>query len=152
VNIALLSPPGEGQLGVSLARGLASEGHHVRFVPASLLTSDGRLMPRARRARAEAPLARALTWRAARRSGSPDIVLVIRGRFLRARDVELLRHVTGAPVVNYYPDDPLHGRLREKAFLRSLPAYDLVLVWCSSLARQLDAVGLKRPAGVLAFG
>jgi spore maturation protein CgeB len=152
MNIALLSPPGDGQLGVSLARGLASEGHDVRFVSASLLTSDGRLMPRARRVRADAPLSRALTWRAGRRSGYPDVVLVIRGRFLRARDVEHLRHVSGAPVVNYYPDHPLHGRLRETPFLRSLPAYDLVLVWCSDLAHQLDAVGLRRPAEVLPFG
>jgi glycosyltransferase involved in cell wall biosynthesis len=93
-----------------------------------------------------------LTWRAARRSGSPDLVLVIRGRFLRARDVEHLRRLTGAPVVNYYPDNPLHGRLREAPFLRSLPAYDLVLVWCWGLAHQLDALGLRRPAGVVAFG
>ncbi len=152
MNIALLSPRGEGQLGVSLGRGLAAEGHNVRFIAAGLLTSDGRLMPRARRARAEAPLARALSWQAARRSGSPDVVLVIRGRFLRARDVELLRRVAGAPVVNYYPDHPLHGRLREGAFLQSLQAYDHVLVWCSGLARQLEAVGLKHPAGVLPFG
>jgi glycosyltransferase involved in cell wall biosynthesis len=151
MRLALLSPPGEGQLGVSLARGFVAEGHDVRFVSASLLTSDGRLMPRARRAGIDGSLSRPLARSAARRCGSPDAVLVIRGRFLRRRDVEQLGRSTGAPIVNYYPDNPLYGSLREPAFLRALPAYDLVVVWSARLADQLPDVGVSRTA-VVPFG
>jgi spore maturation protein CgeB len=151
MRLALLTPPGEGQLGVSLTRGFAEEGHDVRLVPAAGLTSDGRVMPRMRRARVDAPLSRALVEVAGRRCGDPDVVLVIRGRFLRGSDVERLRQRTGAPVVNYYPDHPLVGRLRERPFLRALPAYDLVVVWCEALAAELAVAGVPR-AAVVPFG
>jgi glycosyltransferase involved in cell wall biosynthesis len=77
-------------------------------------------------------------------------VLVIRGRFLHHDDVDLMRETTGAPVVNYYPDHPLHGRLSEPQFLRALPAYDLVVVWSKALSDQLAALGVRRRA-VVAF-
>jgi spore maturation protein CgeB len=108
-------------------------------------------MPRARRAGIDGLLSRPLARLAAARSGSPDAVLVVRGRFLRSHDVELLREATGAPVVNYYPDNPLHGRLREAVFLRALATYDLVAVWCSSLADELAAIGVRRRV-VVPFG
>lgn len=154
MRLALLSPAAEGQLGVSLARGLAAEGHDVRFVRAGLLTSDGRLMPRARRLGLDGLLSRPLTWQARRRARphALDAMLVIRGRFLRRGDVELLKRAAGgAPVVNYYPDHPLHGRLREPPFLGALSAYDLVVVWSQPLADQLQALGLRRRA-VVPFG
>lgn len=151
MRIALLSPVGEGQLGVSLARGFAAAGHDVRFVRAALLTSDGRLLPRIHRVGLDALVSRPLTLSAARRSGSPDVVLVIRGRFVRAGDVELLRQITGAPVVNYFPDNPLDVRLREPALMEALATYDLVVVWSRLLADQLRSIGVRR-AAVVAFG
>src|SRR6266480_2867820 len=35
-----------------------------------------------------------------------DLVLVLKGQFLRPETVATLRERTGAPVVNFYPDDP----------------------------------------------
>ncbi len=108
-------------------------------------------MPRIRNAGLDGLLSRPLARRAARRSGSPDAVLVIRGRFLHAADVALLRRLTGAPVVNYFPDNPLDERLRDPPLMAALAAYDLVVVWSRTLADQLSTSGVRRTAAV-AFG
>lgn len=151
MRVALLSPAGEGQLGVSLARGFHAEGHQVAFVRTALLTSEGRLMPRLRRIGLDGVLSRPLSRWVARRSGSPDVVLVIRGRFLHSGDVQRLRQLTGAPVVNYFPDHPLDPRLRDPALLEALSAYDLVAVWSALLAKRLDRAGVS-PTTVVPFG
>ncbi len=78
-------------------------------------------------------------------------MLVIRGRFLHAADVELLRRITRAPVVNYFPDNPLDERLREPPLMEALATYDLVVVWSRRLADQLATSGVRRTA-VVAFG
>ncbi len=151
MRIALLAEPGEGHLGPALQRGFAAEGHDAQLVPAAALVGDGRLMPRARKLHLDAVPSRVLTGRAARAAAGADVVLVLRGRFLRRADVEALRRRTGAPIVLYHPDNPLFGRLREPPVLRSLPAYDLVVVWCTPLAAALADVGVRRRA-VVPFG
>ena len=71
-------------------------------------------------------------------------MLVIRGRFLHAADVELLRQTTGAPVVNYYPDNPLDGRLREPPFLRRCPP--TTSWWCGAPGSPNSLPRRGRPA------
>ena len=88
------------------------------------------------------PLARTAARRAA--SAGPDAVVVVRGRWLSARDVERLRDATGAPVVNLQTDNPLSGRVREPRLLDALPAYDLVTAWSEGLAAGLDEAGARR--------
>ena len=84
-----------------------------------------------------APLAaRALNARIRRLArGGADLVLVVKGEEIEPATVDALRRGTGAPVVNFYPDDPFStlrsNRLRHGPAV--LGAYD----HCFTFARHL---------------
>ncbi len=113
------------------------------MVRARRLTSHNRLFERTPLHR---PLATPLARTAARAAAAarPDVVVVVRGRYLRRRDVERLRDATRAPVVNLQTDNPLSGRVREPCLLEALPAYDLVTAWSEQLAAGLEEAGARR--------
>ena len=73
-----------------------------------------------------------------------DLVLVVKGEQLSPETVQALRRATGAPVVNFYPDDPFSevrsNRLAHGAGV--LAAYDA----CFTFARHL--IPAYRQAGV----
>jgi spore maturation protein CgeB len=152
VRVLVLSPRGEGQLGVSLAAGLRAAGHDATLAPGRGLTAGNRALVVARRRGAEAPLTAALTRRVIRQAerARADAVLVVKGRFLRAADVERLRDRLGVPVVNYFPDDPFHPDHHAPELIDALRAYDLVLIWADAPARRLEEAGAR--VAVVPFG
>lgn len=64
-----------------------------------------------------------------------DLVLVIKGHRLDAATIERIREASGAPVVNYYPDDPFSEERSNRLAYgpRVLAAYDA----CFTFARHL---------------
>jgi hypothetical protein len=140
-----MSPGGEGDLGVSLARAFAQAGHSVSLVASAALTGGHGALIRARRAGAEAPATAALTLRARHRlcRRRPDLVLVVKGRFLRAADVRRLRQCTDGPLVNWAPDAPLYPEFREKPWIEALREYDLVCIWSEQHAEELGRQGIR---------
>lgn len=135
----MIAPVGEGQLGSSLASGFLTHGHEVILVGERRLTGGYGLYVRARRMRADRPLAhlagRQLVERVARHV--PDVVVVVKGRFLTAGTVRRLREKTGAVLINWCPDDPLYPPFRENEWLRSLREFDLVAIWSELLSHRL---------------
>ena len=81
--------PGRGRARVVPGPRTRAEGHEVALVSARRLTSHNRLFERTP---LHVPLTPPLARRAARRAASarPDAVVVVRGRWLRAGDVESL--------------------------------------------------------------
>lgn len=150
MRITIVSPPGEGQLGVSLAHAFEAEDHEVTLVAGRALTAGNRLLRLARMASAEAPISAALSARVSRvaSASGAEAVIVIKGRFLREGDVRRLRRRLAVPVVNYYPDNPFHPEFREEPVVRALPAYDLVCAWSEALAEQMRLHGVERAAVV----
>lgn len=72
-----------------------------------------------------------------------ELVLVIKGEEIDARTVDALRRGTGAPVANFYPDDPFStlrsNRLRHG--VGTLAAYDHCFTFARHLMERYRAVG-----------
>lgn len=149
----VLSPEGEGQLGVSFAHALSREGHDTDLIPARPLTGGSRELIAARRLRLGGTLSAMLCRRLQRRLADlrPDLTIVIKGRFLTRKDVARLRKASHGAVVNYYPDNPFSPQYHEPAVLDALPAYDRVFIWSEDLVSRLRAAGVPR-ASYLPFG
>lgn len=153
MRIAVLTPEGEGQLGVSFARALSLEGHEAPVIAAGTLTAGSRELILARRLGLERALSPALRRPIERRLTelAPQVTLVVKGRFLSARDVEVLRRASGGLVVNYFPDNPFFPQLYERPVIDALRAYDAVFIWSRDLAERLGRIGV-RCARYLPFG
>jgi len=153
MRIAVLTPDGEGQLGVSFARALSLEGHEAPVIEAGALTAGSRELIVARRLKAERALSAALRRPIERKLAelAPQVTLVVKGRFLSAADVEALRRASGGLVVNYFPDNPFFPDLYERPVVDALRAYDAVFIWSQDLAERLARIGV-RSAHYLPFG
>ena len=146
MRIAVLTPAGEGQLGVSFAAALSHEGHDAEVVAAAQLTGGSRPLVLARRVRLDGALSATLRRPIERRLAElrPDVTLVVKGRFLGARDVEALRRVSGGRIVNYFPDNPFYPEFYEDAVMGALAAYDATFIWSRDLVARLRAAGVSR--------
>lgn len=153
MKAAVLSPAGEGQLGVSFARALSREGHDSELIAAGPLTGGSRELIAARRLRLERVVSAVRLRPVERRLHQlrPDVTIVIKGRFLGRGDVERLRRASRGAVVNYFPDNPFSPEYHERAVVAALPAYDRVFTWSDELVKRLRAAGVTR-ASFLPFG
>jgi len=112
---------------------------------ASLLGGN-RILLSGRRLGAEALVAAPLVRNATRSVTrlKPDAVVVIKGRFVPSGMVERLRAELGAPIVNYYPDDPFWPEFGDEPVVRALRSYDLVCVWSRSLEERLRHADVRQ--------
>lgn len=148
MRIAIVAPAAEGELGPALASGFLAHGHSVTLVGERRLTGGHGLYVRARRAHVDRSLLELAGRRLAERvsAAKPDCVVVVKGRFIAASTVRRLRTTTGAAVVNWCPDDPLHPPFEEAGWLQSLREFDLVAIWSELLSRKLAAAGIRAVA------
>lgn len=75
----------------------------------------------------------------------PDLILVLKGAELAEETVRHLRAETGAPVVNYYPDDPF-TEIRSNRLLfgaQVLASYDLCFTFARHLMPAYRQVGVR---------
>jgi spore maturation protein CgeB len=150
VNVAVVGPDGPGSLANALRAGFDESGINAVVVPTQALTGGKRALIVARRHGAEKALSRVLTSRLIRqlRSQAPDVVLVVKGRFLSGGDVERVRRAIGVPVVNFYPDHPYAGPpyasdQDARALQAALPSYDRVFTWSEMLVERLRGHGAR---------
>jgi spore maturation protein CgeB len=153
MRIAFVGVDAPGALAHALAAGAREAGHEGVVVAAPELVSGRRALFLARRAGAEQPVAWPYVTRLARRlrEADPELVVVVKGRFLTARAVRRLRHTIGRPLLNYYPDHPLWPGHDDPQVLAALHEYDQVLVWGDHVAEALASRGV-RDVRVVRFG
>lgn len=135
-----------GSLACCLASGSRSLGHECVVVSAERLSSGWRPLTLGRRFGGENlvawPLLRQLVSRL--RRIQPDVVLIVKGRFITAQAIDRLRAVLRCPIINYYPDHPLWPGHSDARLLDSLNAYDEVIVWASHVAQALHEYGVSQ--------
>jgi spore maturation protein CgeB len=153
MRVALLTPQGQGQLGMSFASGLSRDGHDVHLVGGGALTGGSRELILARQLRFDRALSAALRRPIERRLANlvPEVTIVVKGRFLSGRDVEALRRASGGLVVNYFPDNPFYADFSDPAVIDALRSYDSVFIWSRELVKALRAEGVSG-ASYLPFG
>ncbi len=153
MRVALLTPEGEGQLGVSFASALSREGHSAHVIAARALTAGSRELIVARRFKLDRTLSSALRRPIERRLARlrPDATIVVKGRFLSSGDVEALRRASGGLVVNYFPDNPFYPEFYEAAVIEALASYDSIFIWSRHLVERLRDLGMPRTV-YLPFG
>jgi hypothetical protein len=148
-KILVIGPFNPGALAESYARGFERLGMNVvRFDSERVLTeasrfSSNRLLRRA---------LRASLWNAANRETSefasrvrPDLIFAVKCTFLHPETVRQIRKITGAPLVNYYPDNPyigVHWMPRTPSAQRGdlievFRQYSAVFMWERSLLERL---------------
>ncbi len=78
-------------------------------------------------------------------SERPDLILVLKGAQLSAGTVAHLRTTTGAPVVNYYPDDPFSNVRSNRLTYGpgTLSSYDVCFTFARHLMPAYRAVGAR---------
>ena len=141
MRVLILGEDAPGGLMASYARGFTELGVDVRtYCLARAYASTMPAIPsRALRRVAEPVLLSAFNERVARetRGIDADLVFVIKGHRLSGRTVHRIRESSGAPVVNFFPDDPFsHERSNRLACDPNvLAAYDV----CFTFARHLMA-------------
>ncbi|MGB9183728.1 MAG: glycosyltransferase [Solirubrobacteraceae bacterium] len=145
MRITVVAPAGEGQLGPSLVSGFLAQGHDTSLVDAPRLTSGHGVYVRARRLHVAGPLLGLAGGNLVERVAQqrPDLVVVVKGRFVSAQTVRRLRRATGAVLVNWCPDDPLYPAFREAGWLQSLREFDVVAIWSQALCGRLRAEGIR---------
>ena len=138
MRVLILGEDTPGALMASYARGFTELGVDVRTF--CLATAYDSTLPairsRALRRVAEPVLLGAFNDRVAHevRGIEADLVLVIKGHRLNAGTVERMRESSGAPVVNFFPDDPFsRERSNHLSDPNVLAAYDV----CFTFARHL---------------
>jgi spore maturation protein CgeB len=74
-----------------------------------------------------------------------DLVLVIKGHRLSAASIDRIRQSTGAPVVNFYPDDPFsEERSNRLAYGPNvLASYDACFTFARHLMRDYERAGAQ---------
>lgn len=75
----------------------------------------------------------------------PDLVLVLKGAALSPATVRHLRSVTGAPVVNYYPDDPFTQIRANRPIFgpEVLASYDCCFTFARHLIADYHRLGVR---------
>lgn len=142
----MVGSAGSGSLATSFADGARAEGHVADVHDFPELMAGSRSLFLSRRLGLDQLTARALLHRLRLQleASSPDLVLVVKGRFLGAAFVRGLRRALNVPVLNYYPDHPLWPGHDDPEILAALLEYDEVLVWGSDLQTALEQRGVVR--------
>jgi glycosyltransferase involved in cell wall biosynthesis len=152
MRIAMVGADDNGSLTRSFAQGARDQGLDAREVFVDRLIAGWRPLFLARRVGLDgvvaAPLLRALERRLS--ALEPDLVVVVKGRFIDAACIERLRRRLGVPIVNYYPDDPLWPGHDDRRLLAALQRYDEVVVWADRVAEGLGRLGIS--SRVVPFG
>lgn len=152
MRIAFVGADDNGSLTRSFAQGARDQGLDAHEVFADRLVAGWRPLFLARRVGldgiAAAPLARALERRLA--ALDPDLVVVVKGRFIDAGCIRRLRRRLRGPIINYYPDDPLWPGHDDRRLLAALQRYDEVVVWGDRVAEGLGELGIS--SRVVPFG
>jgi spore maturation protein CgeB len=152
VRIAIVGADDNGSLTRSFVEGARAGGVDAHAVFADRLIAGSRPLFLARRVGADglaaAPLARLLERRLS--ALQPDLVVVVKGRFIDATCIDRLRRRLPGPIVNYYPDDPLWPGHDDRRLLAALRRYDEVVVWGERVAAGLGEIGI--PSRVVPFG
>jgi hypothetical protein len=148
MRVTVVAPAGEGFIGPSLASGFVACGHTVTLLGEQHLTAGHGVYIRARRVHVAAPLIEAAGRRLALRvvATAPDIIIIVKGRFVAASAVRRMRGETGAVVASWCPDDPLYPAYRDSRWLRSLRECDTVAIWSEGLACRLRELGIRAVA------
>src|ERR1051325_4805602 len=94
------------------------------------------------------PLLRAL-WKSLEALG-PDLVVVVKGRFIPPAWVEHVRRALHVPIINYYPDTLSPGYF-DPRIVTSFSAYDEVVTCGDYVADALVGHGIER-VRVIPFG
>jgi spore maturation protein CgeB len=146
MRVAIVGSGNEGSLARGLVRGASAAGCQADLVAAEALVSGTRPLILARRRGKEQVIVRPFFARLRRQLAKiePDLILVVKGRFITADRVALLRGLLDVPVINYYPDHPLWPGFGERQIVEALHAYDEVVVWSDVLADPLRLEGIKR--------
>jgi glycosyltransferase involved in cell wall biosynthesis len=151
LRLVIVGVQSDDSLGGALAAGARSLGHEATVVPADRLVSGWRPLIFGRRWTGEVVVAWPLFQRLEQQitAVNPDLVLVIKGRFVTADFVERLRKVLRRPVINYYPDHPLWDS--DSRLEAALEAYDEVIVWSAHVADAMKSKGMNA-VRVVPFG
>lgn len=146
MRVAFVGAAGDGGLAGSLADAARRAGHEAALVDAPKLVAGSRALIAARKLHVER-IPSLLHRRDVRRELTalePELIIVVKGRFLGARDVRRLRRDLGVPVINYYPDHPLWPGYDDREILDAFREYDEVIVWGEPLQEALSARELER--------
>jgi spore maturation protein CgeB len=152
MRIAIVGADDNGSLTRSFVRGSRDRGHEAVAVFSDHLVAGWRPLFLARRLSAEAPLA-ALFLRSLERrlvEFAPELILVVKGRFITRASIDRIRARIGCPLLNYYPDHPLWPGHGDPALIAALRSYDEVVVWADHVAAALDSSGVN--TRVVGFG
>lgn len=152
MRVAIVGADDNGSLARSFVSGAREGGVDAHAVFADRLIAGSRSLFLARRVGADGlvalPRAQLLERRLA--ALEPDLVVVVKGRFIDAACVDRLRRRLRCPIVNYYPDDPLWPGHDDQRMLRALGRYDEVVVWSHRVADGLRKIRIQ--ARVVPFG
>jgi spore maturation protein CgeB len=152
LTVAIVSSGGPQDLGASLARGFRQIGHHATLVPEPTVRPSQMLSP-ALALRERLPKVFVRDCKRLFRnieSRPPDLILVIKGWFIRPNVVCRLRDI--APTICWNPDSPFDSALTSGGGLvqEALPLYDGYVTWSASLARAIS--DLRDHVYVVPFG
>ncbi|MGI8731570.1 MAG: CgeB family protein [Solirubrobacteraceae bacterium] len=152
MRIAIVGANDNGSLTRSFTDGARDQGLDAHAVFADRLIAGWRPLFLARRfgvdGIASAPLSRALERRLS--ALDPDLIVVVKGRFIDGCCIERLRRRLRCPIINYYPDDPLWPGHDDRRLVAALHRYDEVVVWGERVAEGLQQLGIS--ARVVPFG
>jgi spore maturation protein CgeB len=152
VRIAVVGADEKGSLARSFVDGARALGHEAYPVFADAVIAGRRPLFLARRLRLDGAVGAPILWDLERRLARvrPELVLVVKGRFIDASSVRRMRARLKCPILNYYPDDPLWPGHDDRRLLVALEFYDEVIVWADRVAEGLAARGVN--ARVVPFG
>lgn len=153
MRVTIVGAAGVGALATSFAEGATQLAHEAAVIDVPDLAGGSRALFLARRVHLEEMVATPVKLRLRRtlEALQPDLVLVVKGRFLSARSVSRLRHELNVPILNYYPDHPLWPGHDDAQMVEALEEYDELLVWGHELAARLRERGLRQ-VRVIPFG
>ncbi len=152
MRVVFVGADDNGSLARCFAQGAGENGLDAHALFADRLVAGWGPLFLARRlgidAIAAVPLARVLERRLS--ALDPDLVVVVKGRFIDATCIDRLRRRVRGPIVNYYPDDPLWPGHDDRRLLAALQRYDEVVVWGERVAEGLQRLGIS--SRVVPFG
>ena len=149
MRVLILGEDAPGGLMASYARGFAEIGADVRTycLARAYAAALPAIRSRALRRLAEPVLLAAFNSILVRELGSveADLVLVLKGHRVSADTINALRESTGAPTVNFFPDDPFsRERSNRLAYgTEVLAAYDACFTFARHLVPAYEDAGVR---------
>jgi hypothetical protein len=80
-------------------------------------------------------------------SYKPDLLLVLKGIFIKPRTLKKIKDTSGTILFNFNPDNPFNTCSRGSSngwIIKSIPIYDVYLTWGKLLLDQIRMAGAKR--------